>query len=181
MAIVEGYATLPEVKADLRLTTTKDDERLERCIEAASRLIDHITHRKWSAAAVEARTFTPPILSPYVWIDECETVTLVEESNDLDTWSTVTSWVPNPSGPVGRLKRLSGGTWMEYVRVTATFDGAAYPPNINQACRIEAVRLFKRPDTPEGVLVGDFGAATMARIDPDFLALVRASKRRVLG
>lgn len=180
MAIVDGYATLPEVKADLRLTTTADDSRLERCIEAASRQIDNITHRKWNAPAVEARTFAAR--RQFVWVDECETITLVEESDDQSTWATVaaTAYMTNPSGPVRRLERITG-EWDRYVRVAATYDGAAIPPEVNQACRLQSVRLFKRPDTPEGVLVGDFGAAQLTRIDPDVLNLIRPLKRRVVG
>jgi len=180
MAIVEGYATLDEVKADLRLTTTVDDERIERAIEAASRQIDNTTRRKFGAVATEARTFSAD--GDTVWIDEAENITLVEESNDQTTWVTVTDgWVTNPRGPVRKLERTSGADWRTFVRVTADFDGGAIPNEANQACRIQAVRLFKRPDTPEGVLVGDFGAARLGRVDPDVLALIRPLARKVVG
>lgn len=180
MAIVDGYATLDEVKADLRLTTTTDDERIERCIEAASRRIDQMSGRKWAAAVTEARTFRAN--GAYAWIDECDTITLVEQSDDQATWTAVASgYVTNPSGPVRKLQLTTGVEWQRFVRVTATFDGAAVPPQVNQGCRIEAVRLFKRPDTPEGVLVGDFGSARLGRIDPDVLALIRPLSRKVVG
>ena len=40
MAIVNGYCTLAQVKAALRITDTTDDTLIENSVEAASRLID---------------------------------------------------------------------------------------------------------------------------------------------
>lgn len=181
MAIVEGYATLPEVKADLRLTTTVDDARIERAIEAASRQIDLIAKRKWGYPATEARPFTSS--GQHVFVDEVTSITLVEESDDQDTWATVesTSYTTNPRGPVRYLVHRSA-EWSSFVRITGTYDGEAIPPQINQASRIQAARLFKRPDTPEGVLEGDFGALRLARIDPDVVSLVRNGLgRKIIG
>ena len=45
MAIQNGYATLSEVKADLRLTDNVDDSLLERAIEGASRRVDGYCNR----------------------------------------------------------------------------------------------------------------------------------------
>ena len=182
MAIAEGYAQLAEVKADLRLTTTVDDQRIERCIEAASRLVDHIAKRRWVPDVGAVRTFTSD--GCMVFVGDLDTITTVEESDDQVTWAEVTDgWVTHPyNPPVRRLELITGRAWARFVRITGDYDVSPIPPNINAATRIEAVRLFKRPDTPEGVLVGDFGAARLARVDPDFFALVGATgKRRVLG
>lgn len=180
MAIVDGYATLPEVKAELRLTTTVDDARIERAIEAASRAIDNATRRKFTATT-GARVFRS--WGGQVIIDDASAVTLVEESSDQSTWSTVaaTAYTPNARPPIRRLARLDSVEWLSFVRVTATWGTATIPAEIHTACLIQAIRLFKRPDTPEGVLVGDFGAARLARIDPDVLALVRPLARKVVG
>ena len=40
MAITNGYATLADVKAALRITDTVDDTLLELAVESASRLVD---------------------------------------------------------------------------------------------------------------------------------------------
>lgn len=180
MAIVDGYATLPEVKAELRLTTTVDDARIERAIEAASRAIDNATRRKFTTTT-GARVFRS--WGSQVIVDDASAVTLVEESNDQAVWSTVasTGYTPNARPPIRRLTRLAGAEWLSFVRVTATWGAAAIPAEVHTACMIQAIRLFKRPDTPEGVLVGDFGAARLARIDPDVLALVRPLARKVIG
>lgn len=180
MAIVDGYATLAEVKADLRLTTTTDDPRIERAIEAASRVIDRATGRKFTTAT-GARVFRG--WGSTVWVDDAQTVSLVEQSSDQSTWSTVaaTAYVANARPPIRSLVLLSGAEWSSFVRVTATWGTATVPTEVRQACIIQAVRLFKRSDTPEGVLVGDFGAARLSRIDPDVLALVRPLARQVVG
>ncbi len=180
MAITNGYATLPEVKAELRLTTTVDDARLERAIEAASREIDNATRRRFYTAT-DARVFRS--WGTTVWVDDAQTVTLTEESSDQSTWTTVasTGWVPNARPPIRSLARLAGAEWLPFVRVTATWGTGTIPAEVHTACIIQAIRLFKRPDTPEGVLTGDFGAARLSRIDPDVLALVRPLARKVVG
>lgn len=180
MPITDGYATLTEVKAELRLTTMVDDARLERAIEAASRAIDNATRRKFTAV-VGTRVFRTWGVTALV--DDAQAVTLVEESSDQVSWTAVaaTAYAPNARPPIRRLDRLSGGYWLPFVRVTATWGAAAIPPEVHTACIIQSIRLFKRPDTPEGVLVGDFGAARLARIDPDVLGLIRPLARKVVG
>lgn len=181
MAITDGYCTLEEVKADLRLTTTSDDERLEAAVEAASRLIDSITHRRW-ATVTEVRTFSS---SGYtVWTSDATSVTAVQESDDQVTWTAVAaaSYVTNPRPPIRSVVRIDGRQWLRFVRMTGDPWGVAtVPADVRQACRIQTVRLFKRADTPEGILQGDFGAARLARVDPDVLGLLRPHVRLVVG
>jgi hypothetical protein len=182
VAVTDGYATLPEVKAELRLTTTVDDARIERAIEAASRQIDHLTRRSFVATSSGvARVFRS--WGARVFLDDAQAITLVEESNDQTTWTTVaaTAYAANARPPIRSLARLDGGEWMSFVRATGTWGVTAIPPEVHTACMILAIRLFKRPDTPNGVLTGDFGAARLLRQDPDVLALVKPLARKVVG
>jgi hypothetical protein len=181
MAIVDGYVTLEDVKADLRLRTTTDDARLEVAIMAASRCIDNVTHTKWTSVT-EARTYTSTDYK--VFVDDCSTVTLVRESQDRTTWTTVatTAWTTNPRGLIRSIVRIDGGTWLPYVEITATWGrGTVVDTDIQQACRILSARYFKRADTPEGVLTGDFGAARLSRNDPDVYKLLKSKRRPVVG
>jgi hypothetical protein len=177
---IDGYATLAEVKAELRLTTTVDDARLEQHIESASRQIEMITHRRF-IPITETRVYVGGAAT--VWIDDARTVTLVEESADQSTWVTVsaTSWITNARPPIRTLARSDGAKWSTFVRVTGDWGEAEIPAQVRAACLIQAVRLFKRADTPAGVLTGDFGAARLARIDPDVRALLGPLTRRVIG
>jgi hypothetical protein len=118
------------------------------------------------------------------FIDDATAVTLVEESVNQQTWAVLSSsqWTTNPRPPIRQLVRIDNNPFAGFVRVTPTTWGrATIPREVEQATIIEAIRLFKRPDTPEGVLTGDFGAARLSRIDPDVLSLLRPWSVKVIG
>jgi len=182
VSITNGYATLDDVKRELRLTTTSDDPRIERAIEASPRAIDNTTSRQFYVT-------TGPVVyrswGATVWFDDAQApFTLVRESKDQTSWTTVpsTSYVSNPRTPIRKLRKTTGDDWFEFVEITPTGWGTAtVPTEIRQACIIQSVRLFKRSDPPEGVLMGDFGSARRSRVDPDVLALIRPLARKVIG
>ena len=58
MAITNGYATLTQVKAALRISDNTDDTLLEGVIESASRLIDGFAMRNFYQSGTVARLFT---------------------------------------------------------------------------------------------------------------------------
>jgi hypothetical protein len=180
MAIVNGYATLPEVKADLRLTTTNDDPRIERAIEAASRLIDNTVNRVFYTST---GTQVFGSWGVTVWVDDAQAVTLVEESTNQTTWTTTASnlYVTNPRPPIRQLVRTDGNPWAVFVRVTATWGIPAIPTDVKEACIIQAVRLFKRADSPEGFFASEFGAGRLGRVDPDVRNLLDGHIRRTVG
>ena len=60
MAITNGYATLAQVKAALRITDNTDDTLIEGSVEAASRLIDGYTLRNFYSVGTATRLFTAP-------------------------------------------------------------------------------------------------------------------------
>ena len=61
MAIVNGYATLAEVKAAARITDNIDDSLLETAIESSSRDIDAYTERVFfnTGATAVTRIYIP--------------------------------------------------------------------------------------------------------------------------
>ena len=62
--ISHGLCTLDDVKTMLRLEDDSDDERLSWAIDAASRMIENATGRRfWQDTVATARTFTP--LTPF--------------------------------------------------------------------------------------------------------------------
>ena len=89
MAIVHGYATLAEVKADKRITSTDatDDGFLEDLVEAASRWIDRQTGRRfWSTVSDstdETRTYTPAN-GIRVYTDDILAITTIKTDEDSD-------------------------------------------------------------------------------------------------
>ena len=67
-------------------------------------------------------------------------------------------------------------------RTNLAADATDIPEAIAHAVLIEAHRLYRRVDTPEGVLsFGDQGASYISRIDVDALNLIRPWLKTPLG
>jgi hypothetical protein len=185
MAIVNGYATLPEIKAELRLTSSIDDARLERAVESASRVVDDICGREFFTTTSSTRVFAPA--GDTVWLDDASALpTLVEQRPTPSAAFVVVAAAgyrvdsPPFGRPYSRLVNLLAD-WQPEVRVTAPWGWPAIPTPVKSATLIEAVRLFKRADTPEGVLQGEFGSIRMSRTDPDVMALCARYRKAVIG
>lgn len=189
MAITDGYTTLDEVKAILRITDNVDDALLETCVEAASRQIDTHCERVFTPTTA-TRVFTPSD-SYLVSIDDLSTLTSLKTSSAADgtfdiTW-TATDYQLEP------LNGLTGSIYSPYTRIRAIGDylfpvvndeatvqiegvfgyGTSIPVDIKQACNLLAVRQFKRYDSPLGVAgFGDIGMVRVSRVDPDIEALL---------
>lgn len=197
MAITNGYATLAEVKAALRipLSDTVDDTMLETVIEAASREIDGYTERSFYNAGTAVRYFVPTDAF-LTEIDDAISITKVETSSDgsaFDTdWSLDSDVQLEPlNGIVGglavpRYRIRAIGSYLfpiwdvknvnsheATVRVTGTWGWSSVPLAIKQACILYSARQYKRYDSPLGVAgFGDLTAINITRIDPDVMALV---------
>jgi hypothetical protein len=184
MAITQGYATLSDVKSALRITDNLDDTLLETAIESASRMIDSYTARTFSNAGTAVRNFAATDALNLI-IDDAISVTTVQSTDEIgDTYIT---WTANDF-QLEPLNSRSDGLYMPYTgiravndydwpvvdqqalcRITAVWGWAAVPTAIKQATIIQSSRLFKRLDSPLGVLgMGDLGQIRVSRyLDPD--------------
>jgi len=64
------------------------------------------------------------------------------------------------------------------VQVTGTWGWSSVPTAIKQATIMSATRLYKRYDSPLGVLgFGDLGVVRISRIDPDIASLLMPYRR----
>ena len=183
------YTTLAQVKAALgKLTTDDRDDLIEAAITSASRLIDARTGRRFYLDdAASARTF--PVRGRTFWdgqaahllIDDLGSASgLVVETGSVftDTWSAVSEYATAPDNaitkgrPVTALLSRSG--WgCESVRVTARWGWPAVPSEVGQAALLLASRLYRRKDSPQGVIAApDWGAVRVSRVDPDVEALI---------
>ena len=203
MTITNGYATRNQVKAALRIGTadTLDDDLIDNCVGAASRLIDGYCNRRfWQSGTAEARVFQAED-SFYCSIDDIagtaltlKTSTQADGTFDL-TWKVSDYQLEPLNG------NLDGLTWsydkiravgdylfptvnanygeQALVQVTAIFGWPAVPEPITQATIIQASRIFKRYDSPLGVAgFGDLGAIRVSRfLDPDMAQLVEPYRR----
>ena len=191
MTITNGYATLAQIKALLRINVddTTDDDALERAITTASRRIDARCARRFYADAnASARTYTA-VNGWRVDIDDVSTTTglVVKTDDDADgifetTWASVDYQLEPLNAlakgePVRRIIAI-GSTWPTWaapvpVQVTAKWGWPAVPAEITDACLLLAGRLFKRQDSLLGVAgFGDLGVISVRSIDPDIEGLI---------
>jgi hypothetical protein len=184
MAITNGYATLSEVKASLRITDAIDDALLETAIESASRMIDGFTARTFSNAGTATRNFAATDEINLI-IDDAISVSQVTSTDEVGgtytTWD-VTDYQLEPINsrsdglymPFTSIRAVNDYLWpvVDYqalVRITGVWGFPAVPTAIKQATIIQSSRLYKRLDSPLGVAgFGDMGAIRVGRyLDPD--------------
>tara|TARA_R110001632_G_scaffold11634_2_gene41640 strand:- start:2358 stop:2951 length:594 start_codon:yes stop_codon:yes gene_type:complete len=193
MAITNGYCTLADVKAALRITDTVDDTLLELAAEAASRQIDGHTERVFYTETA-TRIFTPS--DSYVCIiDDVSALTSIKVSDNADgvfgdAW-TATDYQLEPlngqSGglvtPATQIRAVGDFTFPvagqdATVQVTGTFGWAAVPTAVRQAAILLSSRQYKRYDSPLGVAgFGDLGVVRVSNIDPDIAKLLEPFMR----
>lgn len=200
MSISNGYCTLAQVKAALRISDTTDDTLLETAVESASRLIDGYCARTFSSSGTATRYYAAAS-SYYVDVDDFSsaTITLQTASSDYgvydQTWTSTDyqleptnalsdqqSWSYDRIRAVGSLTfPVSGDGKDVRVKLTAVYGWSSVPKVVEQATIIQASRLFKRLDSPLGVAgFGDMGVMRVSRaIDPDVAMLVDPYRKMV--
>ena len=189
MTITNGYASLAELKAALRISDYIDDDALERAVEGASRRIDGVCDRRFYLDAVAtARVYRPT--SPWrVEIDDVASLTgfILKTDGDGDgvyeeTW-TASDYELGPLNALvkGRPVNVIHGIGQLFptetrpapVQVTALWGWPEVPHAIREATILLAGRMFKRTDSLLGVAgVGDLGALPVMRFDSDIEELV---------
>ncbi len=205
MAITNGYTTLTAMKNFLSIVDSSDDTLLEGFIESASRSIDRIANRRFYAdAAASARKYRA-YNDLFVYVDDISSTTgLVVKIDDdgdgtFETTLTInTDFLVEPltaaskDRPFTQLTMVNTSfTWPIFpglfsnglrpgVEVTAKWGWPAVPDDIETACQILTADLYKRKDSPGGILgLGDLGAIRMSPLGRDVTAMVRAYKKEV--
>lgn len=191
--ITNGYATLTQVKAAIGIADGFDDSLLEMAIESASRQIDSYTERYFYNAGTAVKIFAP--IDNYVCpTEDFITLSKVETSEDGDTFDTEWAsddWQQEPlNGRAGGLVtsftqiRAVKDYYFPYVngeatvRITGTWGWSAVPIAITQATVILASRIFKRLDSPLGIISGELGSMRIGfRLDPDVQHLIDPYRR----
>lgn len=186
-----SYATLEMLKARLKITDDDRDELLDTALAAASRYIDrHCGRRFWLDETATARVINP---LRRVFRDDDGEHLLVKDIGDADglvvqvgrdpAWTTITSLVEaeptdalDEGRPITSLLRVNA-YWNagagQRVRVTARWGWPQVPDQVVEATLLQANRLFKRKDSPEGVSgSAEWGVIRVSRIDPDVQAML---------
>ena len=185
------YVTLEELKTQLGIEADDStrDALLNRARSSASRSIDKTTGRRfWLDETVVQRVFNPrgSIVREddgdlFLVDDIGSTTGLVVETGSGSSWTAVTDYETHPDNALADGKPITGllrplGTWgiaTTRLRVTARFGWPAVPDDIVEAAMIQASRLYKRKDSPEGIIgSAEWGVRNLSRRDPDVWALI---------
>lgn len=198
MAINNGYCTLAQVKASLRITDTVDDDLLELAVEAASREIDQACERVFYQVDAATRVFAARD-SFVCEIDDLRTLTTLKTAQDgdrvfdttfaakdyqLEPLNGISGGIPHPFTQVRAvddyLFPMDNGEAL--VQVTGDWGWPSVPKAIVQATVILSARIYKRNDSPLGVAgIGDLGVIRVGRLDPDVQALIHPFMKVRMG
>jgi len=194
VAINQGYATLAQIKAAVRITDAIDDSLLEMAVESASRMIDAECDRNFYSSGTATRDYVPN--DPYtvdtddltsivsVKIDDAGegTFPITLATTDYQT-EPLNQRVSGNAYPIYRLRMIGDyllPIWAKQatVRIQGVYGFTPVPIQVTQACIIQASRIYKRLDSPLGVAgFGDMGAIRVGKVDPDVAMLIRPYKK----
>ena len=207
MAIVNGYATLTEIKGYMSISDNTDNDLLENLVESASRSIDRIANRRFYLDATASARLYRAYSNIFVYVDDIGTTSslvVAVDENGNGTYSKTltlnTDYILDPltspslNRPYTQLTMVSNTeTWPIFpgltsnglrpgVQVTARWGWPSVPDDLNMACLILTADLYKRKDAPGGILgLGDLGVVRMSPLGRDVTAMVRAYKKEVIA
>ena len=200
MAIANGYASLSQIKAALRISAgdATDDALLEMAVESASRLIDAYCGRNFLLGGTATRYYNTD--DPYVvQIDDARSISAVSTSSsengvfDISFNMTprtgdiqaepINDYVGGLVWPFTRLRAIGDYVFPvdkeNTVEVTAVFGFPNIPVTVTQATILQSSRIFARLQSPLGVAgFGDMGIMRVGRsLDPDVSQLIEGYRR----
>lgn len=203
MPLVNAYCTRLELKAALRVGTAAhdDDVLFDNCAGAASRDVDAWCGRQFWVTGTAVRVFNADDNNTCQIDDIPGTAITLKTSSAANgtydvTWSATDYQLEPLNGvlagltwPYTRIRavdryafpNLVGRDRQAWVQVTSTFGfGTAVPEPVREATILWAERLYKRYDSPTGIIgFGDLGGVRVSRfIDPD-IALGLESYRKL--
>lgn len=199
------YASLAKLKTQLGIpvSDTTRDSQLTDVLVAVSASIDDMCGRTFTAVTGNPTTRTfkaggrvrDTEDGPMLMVDDIGSPTglTVSAGTAVTGYTTVGAALleltpleaPANGRPSTGVLLLSGAWPTGYgkrIRVTADWGWPTVPAVVVQATLIQAARIFKRKDSPEGILGGaEWGALRLSRVDPDVQALLAPLRLNVAG
>ena len=185
-----AYASSAQIKAALRVTDTTDDSLIGAAGTAATALIDGHVGRTFASFGTVTRYYAAGDGCVLSIDDLAGTAVTILTAPSLDgnfsqAWATSDYQLEPLNGildgltwPYTHIRAVASRVWpvseRASVQVTGAFGWASVPPVVEQACIIQASRLFKRLDSPLGVAgFGDMGVMRVSsKLDPDVAQLL---------
>lgn len=199
MAVTNGYATVAELREQFGDDTKLTLALLERAINSASRAVDNFTGRRfWQDPAVKVRTYRPTGRVTFELngdpngVDISTTAGLVVKSDTGLDGTFATTWAATDFQlePLNVDQGDAAFSWTTItaigdhrfvigypratLQITAQFGWSAVPDEVKQATLMKAARLFRRKESPLGVIGFDeFGATRITRHDSDVVEMLQ--------
>jgi hypothetical protein len=192
MPITNGYCTLAEFKERFYPSGSDDlldDKTIESVITAVSREIDDYCHRRfWKNTSAEVRYFTSAFYDLMFVADVVSITGIATDDAGDRLYSTslaTTDYDLEPYNatldgqPYTRLRLMPNSshafvTSQRGMKLTGYFGWPSVPAQVNEACLLQAIRMFKRKDAPFGVIgTTEMGQSmVIAKLDPDVKMLL---------
>jgi hypothetical protein len=192
-----AYTDLAIVKSGLgKLSTDDRDDLIESAITASARMIDARTGRRfyldsttsprvYSRAGSGRVHFDRQLLAYVISTDDIGSaagLTVEVGSSVSGVWNAVTDYTTGPENAVTRGRPITTlympygwepSLWTWELRVTARWGWPSAPAQISEANRMLAARLYRRKDSPQGVVgSAEWGMVRVSRFDPDVESLI---------
>jgi hypothetical protein len=184
MAIVNGYCTLAQVKAALRLTDNTDDTLIESAIQSASRRIDGYCNRWFYKTAQTPIQVYPASIYECGVLNDIANNSVTVKIDSLGDGSYATTWTQGQQyqieplntaitgKPYRRIVCINGYSFpfandKPLVQVTAQWGWNAVPSDVEQACILLSMRQFARLNAALGVVGFADMAIQVRAVDPD--------------
>lgn len=195
MAIENGYCTLAEIKAAMRLTDSVDDTLLEKSVEGASRRIDGYCGRFFYQTTKTIEFYTRN--SYRLAVPDLYSLTTLKTDNDGNgtfeiTWTLNTDYILEPldhdlqNRPYRAISAVGGKTFPLFLppdppttQIVGVWGWPSVPHDVREACVLLGMRQFARYNAALGVVGFADMAITVRAVDPDVRDLLQPY--RVIG
>lgn len=193
------YCTLAEVKSSLRITDNFDDAILTKAITAAEETIDAYCARSFGKTAEITRYYSPrdsfvtdiddlvSLTALYTSADDTQANYTIQWSSEDYQLEPLNGYVDGAYSPATRIRAIGDYTFQNLageasVKVTGIFGWNAVPGSISQAAILLSSRIYKRNDSPLGIISGELGSMRVGvRLDPDVEHMIQRYRRVRVG